>query len=49
MFGVATRKITTKRLFLTIHLEQVLKHWDTEREALIQGARVLTEQFRRKN
>lgn len=34
---------------LTLHLEQVLKHWDTEREALIQGARALTEQFRRKN
>ena len=34
---------------LTLHLEQVLKHWNTEREALIQGARALTEQFRRKN
>lgn len=34
---------------LTLHLEQALKHWDTEREALIQGARTLTKQFRRKN
>ena len=34
---------------LTLYLEQVLKHWNTEREALLQGARALTEQFRRKN
>lgn len=34
---------------LTLHLEDVLKHWDTEREALIQGARTLTERFQKEN
>lgn len=34
---------------LTLHLEPVLQHWDTEHEAFLQGARTITEQFQKEN
>lgn len=34
---------------LTLHLEEILQHWDAEREGFLQGARALTNQFQQEN
>ena len=34
---------------LTLHLEPILQHWDTEQTAFVQGARTITNQFQKEN